>query len=148
MVFLIKGRWMKKITLVFIALFFLCSAVYSQDDGNAALLFKKGLDGTFWQSMDEVSKFAFLMGISQGITYDAIINNRDDMAYVKKYLDGILPVIHPLTVMDYFDKFYSNEENIKIPIVGVWDFFILEHQGAITDEEMQEMILQFRKGFN
>ena len=139
---------MKKIILIFLTIFLLCSMAYSEEEGDMTLLFKKGLDGAFWQSMNEVSKFAFLMGISQGITYDAIINNRDDMGYVKNYLDGILPVVHPLVVMDHFDKFYSDDENIKIPIVGVWDFFILRYQGAITEEEYEQMILEFRKGFN
>lgn len=139
---------MKRILVVFLAVVLLCSVGYSQDEDDATLLFKKGLDGEFWQNMDEVSKFTFLMGISQGITYDAIINNRDDMAYVKGYLNGVLPVVHPLTVIEYFDEFYSNEENIKIPLVGVWDIFTLKQRGHITEEEMEAMILEFRKGFN
>ena len=139
---------MKKIILVLLVIFLLCSIGFSEDQGGETLLFKKGLDGAFWQSMDEVSKLAFLLGISQGITYDAIINNREDMQFVKNYLDGILPVVHPLTVIEYFDEFYSDERNMKIPIVGVWDFFILRHQGAMTEEEYKQMILEFRKGFN
>ncbi len=139
---------MKKVILVFLAVFFVCLAAYCEESGDETLLFKKGLDGSFWRSMDNSAKFAFLMGISQGITYDAIINNRNDMEKAKDYLNGVLPVIHPFTVMEYFDKFYSDEENIKIPIVSIWDFFILKYQGAITEEELEEIIPKLRKEFN
>ena len=142
---------MKKRTfIVTIVLLLIGSIVSSADESIIRSKIGEGViaeNGRAWISLDSISKYAYVKGLSLGITFGGGIVSRQfsllsnkEKEMAGKALDEYTPKATDGEIVEYIDELYKNPLNRALTILDAYICMPFEQNGKINKNNRDEFV--------
>lgn len=101
-----------------------------------------GLNGRFWDSLNDSTKQGYVMGFWEGVKAGASGDIADQSAtfntfYAVGFTNG--------DFVKELDKLYANTQNVLIPIPDAIRYCALKLGGAFTNAQLEQKLIRLRK---
>ncbi len=146
---------MKKILIVISFVLCLCSPSYAYYLNNHSFYTHDKLNGVCWISLNEEQKETLLFGFKDGIKVCISTNliygpaglKEEETRNIPKKLNFFITSKGSVSnTMKYLNKFYSNTENLQIPILEAFVLMVNEARGLVVqDAQRNEIIKNLRE---
>ncbi|MDQ2948418.1 MAG: hypothetical protein M3Y27_21185 [Acidobacteriota bacterium] len=128
--------------------FALCGALHSQqqDFDPKVYLTTDMFNGRWWQRMNLTTRFVYMAGLKNGLQIIMMEPSLSRIPAVTKFVHNYHPQkFDPQEIIDEIDKVYNERENIRIPVLMVYDFVNDKLKGNITKDQVEERLKTMRK---